>query len=177
MTEKMKTRLADLRARQQAGEHLLCPRCGQDNMKASLYTNALSRHIEDIYICPSCGTAEAMLDFMKQELPLIQWAVFRPLRPASGFQSMTAADVLAKVIADQIPTLTHTYELCRDDPAQADEYRAEAFESCPGLTQLWTDPFVAQYDTMDVPVMIRFRTTADGGTEFSADIMTDKKNE
>ena len=61
--------LLDLKARQQAGEHMPCPRCGKDTMKPELHTNALSRHA-DLYICDSCGTAEALLDFMKQELPL-----------------------------------------------------------------------------------------------------------
>lgn len=96
MTEKMIARLDDLRARQQAGEHMRCPRCGQDTMKPDLKTNALSRHVENVYICDSCGTAEALLDFMKQELPLTMWAICKPLRPASGFGGMTAADVLAK---------------------------------------------------------------------------------
>ena len=50
MTEKMIARLDDLRARQQAGEHMRCPRCGQDTMKPDLKTNALSRHVEDVYI-------------------------------------------------------------------------------------------------------------------------------
>ena len=30
MTEKMNTRLGDLKARQQKGEHMHCPRCGAD---------------------------------------------------------------------------------------------------------------------------------------------------
>ena len=50
MTEKMKNLLADLKARQEAGEHMRCPRCGADTMKEPVHTNALSR-IADIYIC------------------------------------------------------------------------------------------------------------------------------
>lgn len=34
MTEKMNARLGDLKARQQKGEHMHCPRCGADTMKA-----------------------------------------------------------------------------------------------------------------------------------------------
>ena len=33
MTEKMNTRLDDLKARQLKGEHMKCPRCGADTMK------------------------------------------------------------------------------------------------------------------------------------------------
>ena len=34
--------LLDLKARQQAGEHMPCPRCGKDTMKPDLLTNALA---------------------------------------------------------------------------------------------------------------------------------------
>ena len=42
MTEKMNTRLGDLKARQQKGEHMHCPRCGADTMKDPVHTIALS---------------------------------------------------------------------------------------------------------------------------------------
>ena len=48
--------LLDLKAWQQASEHMLCPRCGKDTMKPDLHTNALSRHA-DLYVCDKCGTA------------------------------------------------------------------------------------------------------------------------
>ena len=53
MTEALKKRLLDFKARQEAGEHLPCPRCGCDSMKPNLYTNALSR-AADIMICDAC---------------------------------------------------------------------------------------------------------------------------
>ena len=53
MTEAQEKRLLDLKARQESGEHLPCPRCGQYTMKPSLYTNALSRAF-DIMICDEC---------------------------------------------------------------------------------------------------------------------------
>ena len=68
--------LLDLKARQQTGEHMPCPRCGMDTMKPALHTNALSRHA-DLYICDKCGTAEALLDFMNNPLPLSCWAAMR----------------------------------------------------------------------------------------------------
>ena len=37
MTERMERRLLDLKARQQAGEHMLCPRCGADTMKEPIH--------------------------------------------------------------------------------------------------------------------------------------------
>ncbi|MEY8312911.1 hypothetical protein AALA61_13170 [Oscillospiraceae bacterium 42-9] len=39
-----------------------CPRCGKQTMKAILAENALGRH-EEIYVCPDCGTEEALEDY------------------------------------------------------------------------------------------------------------------
>ena len=61
----MERKLLDLKARQQAGKHMVCPRCGEDRMKEPIHTNALSR-VADVYVCYACGTAEALLAFMKQ---------------------------------------------------------------------------------------------------------------
>ena len=80
MTEKMIRKLGDLKARQDAGEHMHCPRCGADTMKDPVHTNALSR-VADIYICDACGSAGAMLAFMKQQYPLTSWSAFQPERP------------------------------------------------------------------------------------------------
>ena len=52
MTEKMIARLDDLRARQQAGEHMRCPRCGQDTMKPDLKTTSR--------MCTSATAAERL---------------------------------------------------------------------------------------------------------------------
>ena len=127
--------------------------------------------MENIYICDECGTAEALLDFMNQKLPVSLWAVCKPLRIPSGFGSMTAEDVRDTVVREQIPTLARIYRQCLDDPDNAEDFRAEAFETCPGLTELWLQPFTVRYDSHDAPVMIRFRLGVDGETEFSADIV------
>ena len=42
MTEKMNTRLGDLKARQQKGEHMHCPRCGADVTKTHGGTSEMS---------------------------------------------------------------------------------------------------------------------------------------
>ena len=46
-------------------------------MKEPVHTNALSR-VADVYVCDDCGTAEALLAFMKQQYPLTCWAAFQP---------------------------------------------------------------------------------------------------
>lgn len=55
---------------------LPCPRCGHVKMEKDLYHNALSRRA-DIYICPACGTEEALEDFCKKrKKPLEEWFLF-----------------------------------------------------------------------------------------------------
>ncbi|MDO5325003.1 MAG: hypothetical protein Q4G06_13420 [Clostridia bacterium] len=162
--------LADLKARQKAGEHMPCPRCGADTMKEPVHTNALSR-IADIYICDACGSAEAMLAFMRQQYPLTSWSAFQPERPESDFRDLPAGDVLIRVQLEQIGMLTDICTKCMNDPGHAAEYRLEAFESCPGLTQLWTEPFQAKYDAVDGAVLIRFRSDANGVLQVATNIM------
>ena len=84
MTGHSQRILDDLKARQQAGEHMACPRCGMDVMKTPVHTNALSR-AADIYICDACGSTEAMLAYMKQPSPLSGWAASQtPARRPPG---------------------------------------------------------------------------------------------
>ena len=126
MTERARAKLLDLKARQEAGVHMMCPRCGMDTMKEPIHTNALSRSA-DVYVCDACGTTEAMLAHMKQDTPLFLWAAFCPERPPADFEARPAAEVLPEVTGTQLEELTRIYERCRDDPENAPWYRLEAF--------------------------------------------------
>ena len=75
MTDAQKKVLADLKARQLAGEQMPCPRCGRDTMDAVLLHNALSRHA-DLYLCSVCGMDEALLDMRRSPKPLSEWNAF-----------------------------------------------------------------------------------------------------
>ena len=46
MTDRIRKTLGDLKAKQDAGEHMLCPRCGRNTMKKNIHTNALSRYAD-----------------------------------------------------------------------------------------------------------------------------------
>ena len=170
MTEKIQNRLLDLKAEQDADTPMHCPRCGADTMKHPLHTNALSRHA-DLCICDSCGTAEALLDFMGQTYPLYQWSAFEPQKPPADFKARPACDVLAEVLQTQMEILNHTYTLCRDDPDNAMWHRNDAFESCAGLTELILEPFYAKYSCADGTVLVQFRTTKDGMIQMSASVV------
>ncbi len=170
MTDRIRKALGDLKARQEFGEHMPCPSCGRDTMKANIHTNALSRHA-DIYICDACGTAETLLKLMSNPLPMTDWACFRPEPLPSDFKTLTAGAIWERVQDTQVPFLMNLYERWQEEHAYEDfsEYRAAASESCPGLTQLWERPFRAEYAAANGKLVLRFRLT-DVGIEVAADI-------
>ena len=112
MTERSQRILDDLKARQQAGEYMACPRCGMDVMKTPVHTNALSR-AADIYICNACGSTEAMLAYMHQSSPLSGWAAFRPKRLPCDLHARPASEALPEIVGRQMAELTRIYRLCR----------------------------------------------------------------
>ena len=170
MTDRIRKALGDLKARQDGGEHMLCPRCGRDNMKENVYSNAFSRHA-DIYICDACGMEEAMLKFMSNPLPIREWACFRPMQKASDFKTLPAEQIWERVQDTQLSYLMNLYERWQDEHEYEDfaDYRAAAFDNCPGLTALWAQPFRAEYIAADGTLVLRFRFT-DAGIEVAADI-------
>ena len=170
MTDRIRKALGDLKARQDAGEHMPCPRCGRDRMKKNIHTNALSRHA-DIYICDACGTEEALLKFMSNPLPMREWACLRPAPLPSDFKTLSAEAIWERVRDTQVPFLMNLYERWREEHEYEDfnDYRADAFESCPGLTALWAQPFRAEYAAADGTLVLRFRFS-DEGIEVAADI-------
>ena len=101
MNERMQRILADLKARQDAGEHMACPRCGCDTMKPAVYTNALSRQA-DIMVCDDCGMSEAKLAFMGNPMPLTQWACFKPRRPDGDFKAVTGEEAWREIQETQL---------------------------------------------------------------------------
>lgn len=172
MTDEQKTMLEDLKARQDAGEHMPCPRCGRDTMDAEPMHNALSRHA-DLFICASCGMAESFLDMKQNLLPFKDWACFiKPNPEADAAKSLPATELLSRVMTGHIQYLTTLYERWQDEHEYEDfdEYRDAAKDRCPGLTELWPSPFRAEYQAADGKVVVRFRSKADK-IEVAADIV------
>jgi predicted RNA-binding Zn-ribbon protein involved in translation (DUF1610 family) len=163
MRDEMMRTLVDLRARQLAGEHMPCPRCGKDSMNRSVLRNALSRHA-DIFVCDSCGGQEAMLDFMQNPLPLDQWACFLPERPQPDFKDISGAEAWERIEKEQLSFLVGLYRRWLEDPSRDDfgAYRAEAHRHCAGLTHLWREPYQAAYDVSDGRLLLRFRISTNG---------------
>ena len=157
MTECVEKVLLYLKARQQAGEYMLCPRCGRDTMKPVLHTNALSRHADGIYVCDDCGTAEAMLDFMNNPLPLENWAIFRDDPAGPDFKDLSGEDAEKIIRAEHVPRLIRIFKQWRAGGLAYTDLRRKAMQECPGLTQLWERPFQAQYCVSDGEILVRFR--------------------
>lgn len=79
MEKHINETIAELKARQDAGEHMPCPRCGADAMADKPARNALSRQA-DISVCDACGTNEAIRAYNNNVLPLSEWACMRDQR-------------------------------------------------------------------------------------------------
>lgn len=166
MTDRIQKALLDLKARQEAGEHMPCPGCGRDTMKEALHTNALSRHADGIYVCEACGTAEAMLDFMNNPLPTESWAVFQQEKAPSHLKALRGSEAMDIVREQDVPILTDIFERWSDEKPGADfePYRLEALGKCPGISKLWPDSFQAMYETADGHLLIQLRKNPDGTT-------------
>ena len=172
MKAEYEKKLTDLRAKQEKGIHTACPRCGYDRMKKDIRTNALSRHADGIYICDDCGTAEALLDFMNNPLPVEEWVIFHPERPTGDFKDTPGAEAWKEIQAEQVPYLMKLYRRWLDADPGSDfrEYRREAQKNCKGLGEIWQEPFHAIYRVADGTLMLRFKKT-DDSIEVASDLI------
>ena len=158
MSKDLKQGLLDLKAQQELGDTMYCPRCGRESMDAVVYRNALSRHA-DLYICNDCGTAEAMLDMMRNPLPLDQWAAFNAPQPQLDFKALPTAEVMGRVVNKHIPELSSIFKAW-ERKEKGDDFRIYqnlAYNACPGLLELRKSPFCAVYQAKDGRVLLRFK--------------------
>ena len=161
--EILECKLRYLKEWQRDGAHMLCPRCGLNRMYKSVHTNALSR-IADVYVCPQCGTDEAILDLLRKPLPLHEWAFAVPQRMDDHFIQTPADEVWEQLQRDQIPELMRLFKRYMDASSDSghDSYRKAAFASCPGLELLMFKPFYARYEAADGQLVVRFMSGDEG---------------
>ena len=123
-----------------------------------------------MYVCDACGTTEAVLAYMKQESPLSQWAAFQPRRPEGDFKAMPARGSGDGDCAHPRQTRWQGYTGCAGMIRRTGNGTVwRHFESCPGLTELWPEPFQAKYMAADGAVLVRFKTDAEGNIHMAAD--------
>ena len=56
-----------------------CARCGEFRMIPVVTRNALSRQVAGIYVCPTCGTDEAVRVFADNILPISDWYIIKAI--------------------------------------------------------------------------------------------------
>jgi len=77
--ERLIAGFISLYAKHQKEKQLPCPRCGENSMRTTVTSNALSR-VEDIYICDACGIEEAMCEtFRDSPKPVEEWVLMKAL--------------------------------------------------------------------------------------------------
>ena len=59
--------------------------------------------------------------------------------PKSDLKTLTGAEAMERVRAEQVPFLTELYERWRAESPGADfeAYRREAVQNCSGMTRIW----------------------------------------
>ena len=173
MSKNIQEALLDLKARQEAGEQMPCPRCGRDTMKPVLVTNSMSRHADGVFICDDCGSAEAMLDFMRNPLPLECWALFREGEGTADFKAVSGEEAMKTIKAEHVPRLIRIFKAWKEG-TDFKTLRPQAMKDCPGLTQIWEEPFQALYEVADGEIVVRFRQR-DDAVEIAADLLKKAK--
>ena len=171
----MDRKLLDLKAKQQAESETLCPRCGQNKLKAPLAHNALSRYT-DLYICSECGMTEVGLAMMNNPLPLEQWAVFQDTAPRLDFKTLSMQGAVIRILSSQMEDLLQLHKawVLREEGQSFDDLRTQALTTCSGMVDLWENPFCAVYLARDGKVLVRFRW--DGTqSEIAVDTLPDEK--
>jgi len=171
MKLELTRRLLDLKAHQASGEQMPCPRCGGMNMKTPLEHNALSRYT-DLYICDDCGMTEALLDMMRNPLPLDQWTALKESRGQLDSKALSMKELTDQVLSQQVVELRrlHSAWVHRAEGDRFEAYRDQALKSCPGLVDLWENPFCAVYLARDGRVLVRFRWS-EGKSEIAVDTL------
>ena len=171
----MDRKLLDLKAKQQAESETICPRCGCNKLKSPLTHNALSRYA-DLYVCDECGLTEAGLAMMNNPLPIEQWAVFQDKAPRLDFKALSMQEAVVRILSSQMEDLLRLHKawVLREEGQSFDALRIQALTNCPGLVDLWENPFCAVYLARDGKVLVRFRW--DGTqSEIAVDTLPDEK--
>lgn len=165
MNEPMKKILDDLRARQIAGEHMPCPRCGYNNMRDDLGTHTKSRHV-DVHICDDCASSENWLD--KTNVPVSVWSLdWSCFKYGIEQKVQTIKEIQERLEGGEIEHLLDFVWGARNQD-EADRYwaRLETMRKCPGFVLVGSEPVSALFAATDGEVTVHFRWR-DGKLEYA----------
>lgn len=168
MNEPMKKILDDLRARQLAGEHMPCPRCGYNNMREDLGTHTKSRHA-DAYICDDCVESEVGLERMNVPIGVwaVDWACFKYGIQQGEQMDQTIKEIQERLEGGEVEHLLDFVWAARNQD-EADRYWAqlETMRKCPGVSWVGGEPGSACFAASDGEVIVHFRWR-DGKLEYA----------
>ena len=114
-----------------------------------------------------------MLDFMRNPLPLECWALFRDGEDTADFKAVPGEEAMKTIKAEHVPRLIRVFKAWKEGTDFKD-LRPQALKDCPGLTQIWEEPFQALYEVADGEIVVRFRQR-DDAVEIAADLLKKAK--
>ncbi|MPN61772.1 hypothetical protein SDC9_209514 [bioreactor metagenome] len=102
---------------------------------------------------------EAGLAMMNNPLPIEQWAVFQDKAPRLDFKALSMQEAVVRILSSQMEDLLRLHKawVLREEGQSFDALRIQALTTCPGLVDLWENPFCAVYLARDGKVLARFR--------------------
>lgn len=155
---KIKTRLADLKAKQENGTYTLCPRCGFP--LAGCGAEAKKSKIADILICKECALREDDLEMMNNLGSVYTWHGLQPKKPKGDFKAVKGETAWNQICKTQKDTI---FELYRKDKNGEDGYELgyEAEERLMGLTHCHFQPLYLSYRVLDGALVIRVEEDKD----------------
>jgi hypothetical protein len=110
---------------------------------------------------------------MRNPLPLECWAQFQEGEATADFKAVPGEEALKAIKAEHVPRLIRIFQQWKAG-ADFKALRITAMKECPGLTQIWEEPFQALYTVADGEIVIRFRQNNDA-VEVAADHLTKAK--
>ncbi len=107
---------------------------------------------------------------MQNPLPIECWALFREDTADVDFKAVSGEEAMKTIKAEHVPRLIRVFRKWKEDGVDFKDLRSEAIRECPGLTQIWEQPFQALYQVADGEVVVRFREQGDA-VEIAADLL------
>ena len=110
---------------------------------------------------------------MRNPLPLECWALFRDGEGTADFKAVPGEEAMKTIKAEHVPRLIRIFKAWKDG-TDFKALRPQALKDCPGLTQIWEEPFQALYEVADGEIVVRFRQR-DDAVEIAADLLKKAK--
>jgi hypothetical protein len=105
-----------------------------------------------------------------------RWSAGRSSGKAKGtadFKAVPGEEAMKTIKAEHVPRLIRVFKAWKEG-TDFRALRTQALKDCPGLTQIWEEPFQALYEVADGEIVVRFRQR-DDAVEIAADLLKKAK--